>query len=148
MPLAKVENTLFKVHKYQLMKSETVSDMFKTAKGDLEEGSSSDKPIVLEGVAASDFECLMKMLYASYLPRDQPTPDASLIMPALRLAHKWNFEELYSGLLPIAEEELDDVDKVVVARECDIKEWLVNALTRLVRQRVAPFTTDEAIKLG
>ncbi|KAH7338079.1 hypothetical protein B0J17DRAFT_410303 [Rhizoctonia solani] len=62
-----VEDTLFNVHKYQLLKSETFSDMFKVpkAKGDEpEEGSSPEHPIVMEGVKADDFVALLKVLYA------------------------------------------------------------------------------------
>ncbi|KAG9086384.1 hypothetical protein FRC07_013107, partial [Ceratobasidium sp. 392] len=51
------------VHKHRLAKSETFSDMFKVANGDLQEGTSPDNPIMLEGVTAMDFECLMKVLY-------------------------------------------------------------------------------------
>jgi hypothetical protein len=58
----------FKVHKYQLIKSETFSDMFSVAKqpnveGDSVQGSSTDNPIKLAGVSAADFECLLTVLY-------------------------------------------------------------------------------------
>ncbi|KAG8744337.1 hypothetical protein FRC10_010317 [Ceratobasidium sp. 414] len=153
MPM-KIEDTLFNVHKYQLMKSETFSDMFGTAQGDTEEGSSPEKPIVIEGVAASDFECLLTVLYAtttvlfpSHFSTHQPVPEASLIIPAFRLANKWNFEDLRTYLLPLAEKELNDVDKIIFAREFDIKAWLAPAHTQLC-QRAEPLTTDEAEKLG
>jgi hypothetical protein len=58
---------LFNVHKYQLLKSETFSDMFKVPKaidGEPEEGSSPENPIIMEGVKASDFVALLKVLYA------------------------------------------------------------------------------------
>ncbi|KAG9119744.1 hypothetical protein FRC07_005078 [Ceratobasidium sp. 392] len=142
-----IEDTLFNVHKYQLMKSETFSDMFSTAKGDTEEGSSPDKPIVLEGVTASDFECLMKVLYASHFTTHQLAPDASLIIPAFRLANKWNFEDLRTHLLPLAAKASGDIDRIILARECGIEEWLVPAHTGLC-QRMEPFTTEEAVKLG
>ena len=64
----KIEDTLFNVHKYQLMKSETFSDMFKIAsESDQEsgEGSSPENPIVMSGVKASDFEALLTVLYAT-----------------------------------------------------------------------------------
>ncbi|KDN37614.1 hypothetical protein RSAG8_10019, partial [Rhizoctonia solani AG-8 WAC10335] len=54
-----VEDTLFNVHKYQLLKSETFSDMFKVPKaedGDPEEGSSPEHPIIMEGVKAEDVD--------------------------------------------------------------------------------------------
>ncbi|KAG9126563.1 hypothetical protein FRC07_002973 [Ceratobasidium sp. 392] len=121
--------------------------MFSTAKGDPEEGSSPDKPIVLEGVTASDFECLMKVLYASHFTTHQLAPDASLIIPAFRLANKWNFEDLRAHLLPLAEKTLSDIEKIIFARECGIEEWLVPAHVGLC-QRMEPFTTEEAVELG
>ncbi|KAG8703133.1 hypothetical protein FRC08_003055 [Ceratobasidium sp. 394] len=142
-----IEDALFNVHKYQLMKSETFSDMFKTAEADPEEGSSPEKPIVLEGVSASDFECLLTVLYATRFSTYQPTPEASLIIPAFRLANKWSFEDLRNYLLPLAEKELTDIDKIVFAREFGIKAWLAPAHTRLC-QRKEPLNTDEAVKLG
>lgn len=60
----KVENTLFRVHRHQLVKSETFSDMFNTPAKELEEGASPEHPIVLKGVKASDFEALLTVLYA------------------------------------------------------------------------------------
>ncbi|ELU35843.1 BTB domain-containing protein [Rhizoctonia solani AG-1 IA] len=67
-----VEDTLFNVHKYQLLKSETFSDMFKAPKaedGEPEEGSSPECPIIMDGVNASDFVALLKVLYASQSPK-------------------------------------------------------------------------------
>lgn len=65
-PLDKVEDTLFKVHKHQLLKSETFTDMFKVPRGGYteQEGASPEHPIVLRGVASADFEALMTVLYA------------------------------------------------------------------------------------
>ena len=64
----KIEDTLFNVHKYQLLKSETFSNMFSEAEAsgdDLEDGSSPENPIVMPDVAVSDFEALLKVLYAT-----------------------------------------------------------------------------------
>ncbi|CAE6439410.1 unnamed protein product [Rhizoctonia solani] len=143
-----IENTLFNVHRYQLIKSEVFSDMFKMLKpeGDEpEEGSSLDNPIVIKGVAASDFAALLRVLYASLFSSHQPTPDAPLIVPAFRLANMFNFSELRAYLLPLAENSLGDVDKIVFAREFNIKEWLVPAYTRLC-QREERLSIEEARK--
>ncbi|CUA75513.1 Plexin-A2 [Rhizoctonia solani] len=143
-----VENTLFNVHKYQLMKSEVFSDMFKMPKvndSGPEEGS-PERPIVMKGIAASDFAGLLKVLYASLFSANQPVPDASLIVPAFRLANMLNFSELRGHLLPLAEKNLNDVDKVIFAREFDIQEWLVPAYTRLCQRDEAP-SAEEARKL-
>ncbi|KAG8723073.1 hypothetical protein FRC11_002565, partial [Ceratobasidium sp. 423] len=120
-----VENTIFNVHKYQLLKSETFSDMFKVPKakdGEPEEGSSLEHPIKMEGVKASDFEALLEVLYASHFSTHQPEPEASLIIPAFQLANMWNFSDLRAFLLPLAEKHLSDIDKILFAREFNIKD--------------------------
>ncbi|KAJ1305378.1 hypothetical protein OPQ81_000393 [Rhizoctonia solani] len=145
-----IDNVLFNVHKYQLAKSGVFSDMFKLPKptdGEPEEGSSPKHPIVIEGVAASDFTALLRVLYASHFSSNQPSPKASLIIPAFRLANMFDFSELRAYLLPLAEKNLDDVDKIVFAREFDIKEWLAPAHTRLCL-REDPLSNEEARKLG
>lgn len=51
------------------MKSDTFSDMFKIANESNQEsgeGSSTENPIVMSGVTASDFEALLTVLYATY----------------------------------------------------------------------------------
>ncbi|QRV93149.1 The BTB (BR-C, ttk and bab)/POZ (Pox virus and Zinc finger) domain [Ceratobasidium sp. AG-Ba] len=149
-----VEDTLFNVHKYQLLKSKVFADMFEAAQGDPDEGSSPDNPIMLEGVSASDFECLLEVLYAttptsffSHFSTQQPAPEASLVIPAFRLANKWSFDDLRNYLLPLAEKELNDVDKIVFGREFDIKAWLAPAHSSLCL-RNEPITDEEAAKLG
>lgn len=59
----------------------------------------------------------------------------------------WNFADLRSYLVPLAEKLLGDVDKIVFAREFDVKDWLAPAHTRLC-QRKEPLTSEEASKLG
>ncbi|KAG8731933.1 hypothetical protein FRC11_001505 [Ceratobasidium sp. 423] len=145
-----IEKTLFNVHKYQLAKSEFFSDMFKVPKAEddeLEAGSSPEHPIVIKGVSASDFAALLKILYASHFSGEQHIPETPLIIPAFRLANLFNFLELRAYLLPLAEQNLSDVDKIIFAREFDIKEWLAPAHIRLC-ERHEPPGVEEARKLG
>ncbi|CAE6436050.1 unnamed protein product [Rhizoctonia solani] len=145
-----IEDALFNVHKYQLAKSEIFSDMFKVPKpegNEPVEGSSPQHPIKLEGVTASDFAVLLRVLYASRFSSSGPAPEASLLIPAFRLANMFEFTELSTSLLTFAEQNLDDVDKIVFAREFDIKEWLVLAHIRLCKRKTV-LTTDKASKLG
>ncbi|KAH7338067.1 hypothetical protein B0J17DRAFT_562105, partial [Rhizoctonia solani] len=103
-------------------------------------------PIVIEGVSASDFTALLRVLYASHFSSNPPAPEALLIIPAFRLANMFNFSDLRAFLLPLAEKNLGDVDKIVFAREFDIKEWLAPAFIRLC-QREERLTIEEARKL-
>ncbi|KAG8684284.1 hypothetical protein FRC11_012328, partial [Ceratobasidium sp. 423] len=144
-----IESVQFNVHKYQLLKSETFKDMFRIAEesgGDLEqpaEGSSTEKPIKMEGVSAQDFESLLTVLYANH----QPEPNASLIIPAFRLANMWNFSELREYLMPLAEQVLNDASKIAFAREFHVQQWIVPAFVRLCHRK-EPLDTDEAKMIG
>ncbi|KAH7338037.1 hypothetical protein B0J17DRAFT_628605 [Rhizoctonia solani] len=59
----------------------------------------------------------------------------------------WNFTELRACLLPYLEKTLNDVDKIVYAREFDIKEWVISVYTKLCF-RTEPLNNEEAEKVG
>lgn len=145
-----IENVQFNVHKYQLLKSETFRDMFSVAeqsKEECAEGSSTDKPITMDGVSAHDFESLLTVLYASHFSTQQPAPDPLLIIPAFRLANMWNFSDLRAYLVPLAEQVLGDAAKIAFAREFQIEQWIVPAYVRLCH-RAEPLDSDEAKTIG
>ncbi|CAE6399222.1 unnamed protein product [Rhizoctonia solani] len=145
-----IEGTLFNIHKYQLLKSGIFSDMFKvpTAKDDKpEEDSSPNHPIKMEGVKASDFAALLKVLYAGQFCTQQLAPKATLVVPTFRLANMWGFSDLRLCLLPLAEKALNDVNKMLLARELGIEDWLAPAHIRLCQRR-EQLTGEEASKLG
>ncbi|CUA72030.1 hypothetical protein RSOLAG22IIIB_04891 [Rhizoctonia solani] len=144
----KVENVLFKVHKYHLLQSETFSDMFRVPQtGNSVEGATPENPIILNGVVAADFEALLTVLYARRCSNVQLTLTSSMIVSAFRLAHMWNFSDLRAYLLAQAEETLSDAEKIHFAKKFGIQNWLVPAYLNLCR-RPTPPTTDEATKLG
>ncbi|KEP50070.1 BTB/POZ domain protein [Rhizoctonia solani 123E] len=152
MVVIQIEDVRFKVHKSILMESEVFSDMFTVAEdvgrgGKNIEGSSADYPIKLEGVNASDFECLLELLYEKHYTPQHPELDIPLALSAFRLAHMWNFTELRACLLPHLDGNLDDVDKIVYAREFDIKEWIIPAYIKLCH-RTKPLNSEEAEKIG
>ncbi|KAJ7443251.1 hypothetical protein B0H11DRAFT_470419 [Mycena galericulata] len=64
--IIRVENTLFKIHKFHLIHNSPVfAKMFELPPGEEpEEGSSDDLPIILSGDRASDFRHLLKYIYA------------------------------------------------------------------------------------
>lgn len=59
----------------------------------------------------------------------------------------WDFSELRGLLIPLAEKTLNDVEKIVHAREFGVAEWLVPAHVRLC-QRDTSLTKEEATKVG
>ncbi|CAE7229614.1 unnamed protein product [Rhizoctonia solani] len=140
-----VENTLFNVHRFQLAKSENTWGKLRQAIE--EEGSSPEQPIKLEGVSVSDFAALLKVLYNSPFPSNQPSPETSLIIAAFRMADKFRFSGLRAYLLTLAEKELNDIDKIVFATEFYIKELLTPPYIRLC-ERAEPLNSEEIRKLG
>ncbi|KAH7338072.1 hypothetical protein B0J17DRAFT_660657 [Rhizoctonia solani] len=105
-----------------------LTDMFNAPKAEDDEpepGSSPEHPIVIKGVASSDFAALLQKSTHSR---------THLIIPSFRLANLLTFSELRTYLLPLAEKNL-----------CD--EWLAPAHVRLC-QREKPLSTEEARKLG
>ncbi|CAE6445259.1 unnamed protein product [Rhizoctonia solani] len=152
MVVIQIENKRFKVHRSKLLESEIFADMFAVAEvsGSGQkpiEGSSADHPIILQGVNAFDFECLLTLLYARHCVQEHPKLDIPVILPAFRLVHMWNFRELREYLIPHLERGLDDIDKLVYAREFDIKEWVAPAYIRLCC-RTEPLNSEEAEKIG
>ncbi|KAG9083998.1 hypothetical protein FS749_005578 [Ceratobasidium sp. UAMH 11750] len=87
-----IEDTLFNIHKYQLMESTTFSDMFAVAEESNDprknrEGLSLDHPIVMLGVSASDFECLMTVLYARQVDVLSFYPESTALLTSLFLVN-------------------------------------------------------------
>ncbi|KAF7320527.1 BTB domain-containing protein [Mycena chlorophos] len=92
----RVENTIFKVHRYLLTQASPVfASMFELPQGDLcVEGTSDEAPIVLAGDSAKDFGALMKYLYEPgcnlvLQDRDMPASELQAIFGVARLAHKY-----------------------------------------------------------
>lgn len=85
--------------------------------------------------------------FPSHFSTHQPEPEASLIIPAFRLANMWNFADLRAYLMPLAEKVLGDVDKIVFAREFQVDKWITPAYINLCR-RTEPINSEEAAKIG
>ncbi|KAG8774817.1 hypothetical protein FRC12_001800 [Ceratobasidium sp. 428] len=142
-----VGDMTFEVDKDLLVKSKIFSNMLETADDDPDEGTSPREPIVLEGVAASDFEHFLGVLKTHYYSRYQPKPNPSSVIPAFRLARKFRFKDISAYLLPFADKILNEVNKIVLGRECGIQEWVISGHTVLA-QWFRPFTPEEEESLG
>ncbi|KAH8117123.1 hypothetical protein DFH11DRAFT_1473020, partial [Phellopilus nigrolimitatus] len=152
----KVEDCLFRVPRLAFEKeSDVFKGMFLLPRGEIADsevdGSSEEKPLVLEGVKAEDFRCLMRVLFP--LPRS-PYWTAYYMTSAqwisvLRLSHMWCFNGIRS--LAIAELEkdafLDVVKKVELAYAFDISSWIRPACYTLAMRRDS-LSLEEGIRLG
>ncbi|EPQ50974.1 hypothetical protein GLOTRDRAFT_49425 [Gloeophyllum trabeum ATCC 11539] len=113
-----VENTLFKVHRSNLMKDGSTFDTLfslpsegghsaspgaaPTVGGTVVEGESDDNPIRLQGDAADEFRALLWALYA--LPHElmiATTPEANpvLLFNLARITHKYQFKSILAWAL-------------------------------------------------
>ncbi|CAE6408873.1 unnamed protein product [Rhizoctonia solani] len=147
-----IEDILFNVHKSKLMDSKAFARWFEVQKSSEEEkerseGLTPDNPIVMQGIAVSDLEALLKVIYAPQFADNRTSPDATLITSAFRMADLWQFPVLRDFLLSLAGRTLGDVDRIVFAKEFGLKEWLLAPHVNLC-QRDRQLTLDEAKKIG
>ncbi|RXW19668.1 hypothetical protein EST38_g6174 [Candolleomyces aberdarensis] len=170
-----VESTLFRVHKHYLIKeSEVFQSMFSCppdAAGP--EGKTVDRPIVLPEVKVLEFEALLDVFYERGYRQKEPRiglppswfPGEDVIrlgvlkrsqlhqrlQGLLSVANRFGFEEIKDLAVKAFEKEvlveLDPVDKILLARQFDVSDWLKPAYVNLC-QRSKPLSTTEAGRLG
>ncbi|KAJ2919704.1 hypothetical protein MD484_g666, partial [Candolleomyces efflorescens] len=171
----KVENSLFRVHKHYLIKeSEVFQSMFSCPPDTAgPEGCTEDKPIVLPEVKVQEFEALLDVFYergycdkepriglpstwfsrgdASKLDADEKAHLRERLQGLLSVADRFGFEEIKGLAIKALEKDslvkLGPVDKIILAHQFDVSDWLRPAYTKLC-QRSKPLSTTEAGKLG
>jgi len=144
-----VEGALFKIPtRYLKEESELFRTMFSLPPGNSDEGCSDERPIILEGIAALDFESLLKVMY----PRKPTAPiyaSRKDWMAALRLSTMWEFEDIRK----LAIRELtktngnNAVEKVLLGKEFRVPEWLMAGYNDLV-DRPETISAEETTRLG
>lgn len=150
-----VENCLFRVPRKPLEEESTVfRDMFLLPQpvNEMIEGQDDARPVVLHDVSKDDFECLLKALLCR-----QHGQNKGLVLgltgqwiSVLRLSTMWEFTNLRTAAiswLDIGNGDLDHVDKIVLAMQYNIKEWLLPSLLALA-QRPDPISVEEGRYLG
>ncbi|KAI6139533.1 hypothetical protein BKA82DRAFT_4222960 [Pisolithus tinctorius] len=129
-----VENCLFRVPRKPLEEESAVfRDMFLLPQpvNEMTEGQDDARPVVLHGVSKDDFECLLKALLCR-----QHGQNKGLV---LGLTGQW--------ISDTGNAALDHVEKIVLAMQYDIKEWLLSSLLALA-QRPDPISIEEGRRLG
>ncbi|KAJ7496622.1 hypothetical protein FB451DRAFT_1208266 [Mycena latifolia] len=144
-----VERTLYRVHRYFFERDSAIfASMFSlpSAAGERPEGEVVENPIVLEGVAAADFDRFLSILY----PIDFKTRDiasAEEWTSVLSLATRWEFTSLRELALQHLFLLTSAVDRIALGRRHDVPDWLVPAYTE-VCERKDPLTLAEGRLLG
>ncbi|KAG1728073.1 hypothetical protein EDB19DRAFT_1747897 [Suillus lakei] len=151
-----VEDCLFRVPRDTL---ESQSDVFRDlfllpVQADKAEGYSDTNPIVLEGILKEEFQSLMKVLYPMPFTRLSPSPGG---VPGtleewtgiLKLSKMWSFTRVQEFAIQQMEPMLATrpLDKVALAQDYGVTEWLVPGLLQLAR-REEPVGLEDVRKLG
>ncbi|KAG2159340.1 uncharacterized protein EDB93DRAFT_1115134 [Suillus bovinus] len=145
-----VDGVLFRVHRFFLQRE---SDVFRTMfvcppTQDGPEGLSDDKPIVLPDVTVAEFEALLKFLYdGGTSPSPFSTADEWIRL--LSIATRYEMERIRARALHELDylPPLDPIQKIVLARRHDVRQWLLPSYVALCLRR-EPLNVLEAVELG
>ncbi|KAI4517714.1 hypothetical protein K525DRAFT_177453, partial [Schizophyllum commune Loenen D] len=106
-------------------------------------------PIKLPGISSVDLDRFLSLIY----PSEIATPSlatATEWTSVLRLAHKWSFLALRGRAIREVYRLGSVVDKIVVAREFELQDWLLPAFVEActTERWLDTITTEEAERLG
>ncbi|KAG6333533.1 hypothetical protein ID866_5558 [Astraeus odoratus] len=147
-----VEDRLFRVPRAPFEQESSVFlDMFSIPQGDkaVVEGLCDENPIRLDGVTKDDFEQLLKALFCRQNGSQPPLPDnVKQWTSVLKLSTMWDFQIVrQSAIRALDSLQIDPVDRVALAQQYDIQEWLVPALNELAK-RLEPISFEEGCRMG
>ncbi|KAF7296051.1 hypothetical protein MKEN_01420200 [Mycena kentingensis (nom. inval.)] len=147
-----VEETLFKVPRHQFeRRSEIFASIFTlpTPADTKVEGSDDACPMLLEGVAATDFRRFLKVLYPLDAIPAIPNLSKDEWISVLKLATLWRFLEIRALALTRLDLALqnDCVQQILLGRQYDVVSWLRDGYGALAR-REEPITLEEARAIG
>ncbi|GBE77564.1 hypothetical protein SCP_0104420 [Sparassis crispa] len=145
----RVEDTLYRVHRYFLKRHSSVfAGLF-----DLPpcpdkpvEGSGDETPIHLQQVASIDFERLLSLFY----PRNVQNGDLATVdewTSVLALASKFGFDEFRELAVARLSQIATPVDRIMLSRAYDMTGWLIPAYAELCK-RDESLTLQEGLRLG
>ncbi|KAJ6491612.1 hypothetical protein C8R47DRAFT_434771 [Mycena vitilis] len=144
-----VEKILYRVHRYFFERDSAIfASMFTlpSAVGERPEGEVVENPIVLEGVAAVDFDRFLAVMYPmNFATRD--IASAEEWTSVLSLASRWEFVSLRELAMQHLFAVTSAVQRIALGRRYDIPGWLVPAYTE-VCERKEPLTLAEGRLLG
>lgn len=148
-----VENTLYRLPQSRFRTgSRAFHDMLALPQGHTTsvEGLDDNNPIVLHGIASSDFDHLLEVLF----PRAEEPPNFNYHewSRVARLADMWSFEDVMTlaiqEMSPMLEKDSTMiVEQIMLAQQYKVKKWLVDGCARLVNRDLAP-TLCERRKIG
>ncbi|KAG6326600.1 hypothetical protein ID866_12489 [Astraeus odoratus] len=115
------------------------------------EGSSDELPIHLPGVRADEFRLLLKVLLTSSFGSQGNLPNSpDEWLSVIKLARMWEMDEVCKKaikMMPYSSVNKNAVEKVRLAFQYDIDEWLVPGLNELAK-RPEPVSVKDVELLG
>ncbi|KAH7928711.1 hypothetical protein BV22DRAFT_1044493 [Leucogyrophana mollusca] len=148
-----VEGVLFRVPRHPFADgSDVFRQMFQLpipdGNGNEADGCSDDRPLRLELIRENDFRQLLKALFPDHRRSQKMPKTFSEWRSVLKLSAMWEFESAkklaVDHMSPMA---IDPVDKICLARDYDVQQWLVPALNALVKRK-EPIGMKDAERLG
>ncbi|KAF5321960.1 hypothetical protein D9619_002080 [Psilocybe cf. subviscida] len=146
----KTQQTMFRVHSYFFSRESPVFNrrINPASPGNIREGSNDKDPVVLEDVAAEDFEKFLWVFYnPTYSLYDASVGDWNCI---LELADKWDFDEVKE--LAVRElhkkKELSIVQRMALYEKYKVNKRHLVPLYAALCQRDYPLTLEETKILG
>ncbi|KAG8723687.1 3'-5' DNA helicase [Ceratobasidium sp. 395] len=132
----RAESCVFFVHKYKLLKFRKIEKMVR------------EHDEIMLNESAVDFRNVLRVLYVSFDSMTRFNPDSSTLIPALRLATKYDYPDLrIFSIQQLDAKSHSPLDYLAPACEFDVQDWKEPALNYLV-SRDGPITEAEAEILG
>ncbi|KIM59263.1 hypothetical protein SCLCIDRAFT_1023804 [Scleroderma citrinum Foug A] len=149
-----VEDCLFRVPRCTLeSQSQIFRDMFSlpVPKSEPLEGSTNENPLFLPGIEAQEFRLLLGVLFTSaFGPQKNLPKSPDEWLSVIKLARMWEFDDIHKSsvkMVPYHSVKKSPVEKVALAFQHDIKEWLVPGLDELAK-RPEPIGIGDVDLLG
>ncbi|KDQ58990.1 hypothetical protein JAAARDRAFT_649751 [Jaapia argillacea MUCL 33604] len=137
-----VDRRLFKVHSFFFERN---SAYFRTLLSENRQSSDSN-PILLDDVAAVDFQRFLRMLYPTQFDKHSAITKEEWVS-VLLLATAWDFTSIRTVAIRELVSCTSPIDKIVLGRKYDISYWLKDAYIA-VCTRPEALTVEEAEDLG
>ncbi|KAG2015317.1 hypothetical protein CC2G_008600 [Coprinopsis cinerea AmutBmut pab1-1] len=147
----RAENELFQVPDLYFVKgSQFFRDMFElpTPSGQPADGSSEDRPLVLEGIRAAEFLSLLKVMYPQNFGEQERISESEWTS-ILKLPDMWQmsaFKKFAVESLALLLSE-DPITRMALARRYGVEEWLYPSYAELVR-RAQPICREDVDAIG
>lgn len=128
----RVEDTLFRVPRRGFeLESPVFASMFSLPTGNHSpEGQDDNSPIMLQGMEKKDFQSLLELMYP--MGPNLPVLGHEDLVGVLHLSTMWEFAKIRDYVIGIMDEQMDAVERVILAKKERVSAWLLTGYETLV----------------